>query len=298
MFRKIAISTAVLLFTLVVVTWFCRSLIAGLIVDELTRVANSSGLSLSVEFNFKKLALQSVKLDGIVQGVPLSLKVDELVILPSWSALVAGRGEASLKGRLYRGTLEARGVVALGSGEVSASALLERLELSEHPLLATLGIDRGQLTLEVPAFSIKEQVASGTFELNIIKARKTFATTLNKGVPMPITIPAFERADLDLKGGLSPTGLILRPVSASCDFGSGEGDLSATFERSKHSLELRGRSIELQGDFDITISEAGTPLLGDWLPLISQGSLKKDSKHFGLKIEGPSSRPQIRMTPR
>jgi hypothetical protein len=294
MFRKFAILLSLLLLAAAAGAWLCRDLVASLLIDRLEDATKASGLSLSIEkqaFNYQKLELNNVRLDGVIQGIPLSLKVDELTLVPAWSALLRGNAEATLKGRLYRGTLDAQASLSLGTGALLSSGTLERLELSEHPLLATLGIDRGQLTLVIPSFALKDRAPTGTFELTIIKARKSFATTLTKGVPMPITIPAFERADLSLKGGLTPSGLILRPASLSCDFGSASGDLSAI-------PSPGSRSIELEGDFEVSITDAGGTLLGDWLPLLSQGTLNKESRSFGVHIEGPSQRPQIRMTPR
>jgi len=294
MLRKLLLFLTAAVLSVGVLLWTCRSIIGAMLIERLTDNAKSSGLSLRVgkqSLNYRSFSLEDVQLDGIWGGTPVSLKVDELTISPTWASLLSGKGEAAFQGRLYRGTLEGRAYLLLSDGSGSASAVLDRLELSDYPLLGALGIDRGQLSLRVPSLSWKKGAPTGTFELEVIKARKAVASTLPKGMAIPITIPAFERVDISAKGGLAPSGIVLRPLTVNCDFGELTGDLSA-------SQRADSRALVLDGELETSLSESGGSLIGDWLPVISQGSLQKDVRKFTVHFSGPSSRPQIRMTPR
>jgi hypothetical protein len=273
-----------------------------MIAESLLNAVEKNAASQGVVFSYRErhlsglsLTLRDVRIDGIVRRVPLSLRIEELQLSPKLLALLSGTAFLSVSAQLYRGSMNADLASSFDGSAIQIEAHAERLELSDHPMVRALGIERGQFSFTAPKIEVIKGIPSGTFSLELVR----FGKSTNTDVALPnlgtVTIPAFERLSARLKGGIQNGKLIVRPFDVESDFGKVGGNLSLE-RQSVPAASRQPSDTELNGRFDVTLTPSGSALIGQWLPVMSNGSLSAEHTRFEILVTGSSAKPQVRMT--
>ena len=260
MIKKLLLVLALVVAVMCGALWSTRNSLADRALEALKHFAAEDGLVISYEdrdFNLVSLTLKNLRVDGLVKRTPISVRVDELLLSPRWTRVLSGELGAELQARMYRGQVFLTAWTPWDVTTLNLSGKIDRLELSDYPLIRATGISRGQLSLDVPAFRLSSTGNAGSFTAELIRLGKDTPTEIKNLLPSPISIPAFERINLAIRGGLTPDALILRPVDLNSDFGTLMGNFA---------LGL-GLSRKLEGQAQASLTPVGQQLLGPWLPV-------------------------------
>lgn len=308
-YKRLIVLVGLLLIGALSAWWVAVPMLADSLLSSVRQNAASQGVVFSYRERIMSglsLTLYDVRIDGVVRRVPLSVRIDELNITPRLLALASGSASLNVSARLYRGSVNADVDSSFDGSQLQIEATAERLEIAEHPMVRALGIERGQFSFNLPKLELIRGRPTGTFDLELVRLGKSTATEL----PLPnigtITVPAFERLSARFKGGVQDRKFIVRPLDIHSDFGDIGGNLA--FERLSASppptalpkapqLPTGGTSdTEMNARLEVTLTASGQALIGQWLPIISNGSLSAEHTRFEIQVSGPSARPQVRMT--
>ncbi len=275
---KIVLIPLIILLFITIILYLNLSSISNLAVGHLQRELRKSGIYTTLQeprLRFVGLSTPDVLLH--IQGSLLSFPLKDLDIDLSPAQALTGTLDARAQASLYNGQIHLHGKRI---GEVVQAELdFQGVNISENPQIAGFGITSGNLSGNITDFSLHGKEILGEAHINIEKLEKpdqTKLAALLTGLPFDITLPAFLKGNISLELKAAANTLYIKNFV----FKSSLGDIQlegTAGTQGAHALKLKGA---------VRLSESGAEELGDYLPLLSLGKLKKTDTSFKFTTTG------------
>jgi hypothetical protein len=260
--------------------------------QQLVSAAQQQGVRLAFEnFDIGIRSLSAKSAEVFVPAFLMLLPFEKIAIEPLWSALFSGSINAILKAQ-FAGSDATLTATDIGPQGAVISAHIQNLDIASLQQLALLGITSGNAEIHADAVRIdanSDFPRAGTIGIVIQHIEKPKPTTiaLSMGeLPFSLTIPALKRGKIESVAnfGEGSQAVLIRKFDWLSSWGA--VSLSGTVS-SDRQLKLKG---------EIFLSDEGSEAFRSYLPLISQGKLKYDTKKFSFTVNGPSQRPQVQFS--
>ncbi len=297
MVKKLLVWVLVLLLLAGALLWGVRNFLVSSTLERLRSGAATQGVVFSFgaqRTNLFTVTLTDVRIDGVLRRFPITLRIDEISISPAWNSFFEGKVGVELMARMYHGDIQGSASASWNGNSISLAATAERLEVSEHPMIQALGINRGQVSLFIPSLTSDPSGTTGSFVLKVIRLGKRSATKFPGGSLGPITVPAFERINAEVKGGIRDRTFVVRPLEIESDFGSFKGNFAI---EDSGSPRTDTEAPLVSGRATAHLSSSGQQLIGQWLPVISNGTVTADVSRFEIHVSGSTKHPVTKMLP-
>ena len=226
-----------------------------------------------------------------ISPILLLLPFKNVTLTPLWGSLLHGSLDAALKAQ-FAGSDSTLTVTNIGPSGAIISAHIQKLDVASIQQCAMLGISKGVAEVHADQVHLNRSSdfpSAGTVGVAVQHIEKPNQTTipLTLGeIPLTLTIPPLKRGKIEgiINFGTGSQAFVLRKL----DFLSSWGAVSLSGAiSSDRELKLKGETF---------LSDEGSAAFRSYLPLISQGRLKYETKKFSFSITGPTQRPQVQFT--
>ncbi|MBN8550583.1 MAG: type II secretion system protein GspN [Deltaproteobacteria bacterium] len=262
--------------------------------QSMVRSARDAGVLLS--FGNSQLSLSQLQAHQVKIAIPrkfLFFDVDSISLQPEYLTLLGLKPRMSLEAKLYEGTLNGIGQYWLRSGEGTGSIRAQDIKVAEHAQLSGLGLRDGTLALEGLDLSFDPSgLRSGKLQVLLQGVQKPQTSSFplrSFGLPLDLQLPSFSDLNLSLRADVQRPNIEI----SEFDLSSSLGTLKA---RGKLTLAPNGQpgSIILDGTTELT--SEGLAALGQYLPLLSGGSIDETTSRFRFLLKGSPQLPSLRLT--
>lgn len=287
---------AALLFVLLVASVFlvAPGRYQAYIEQALVQGARNAGISLNIggsELSLRRYIAHNVKI-----GFPRKLLFFDLTsveILPEYRTVFALNPRVRVNAKLYEGSMSLLGQYALRKGDGNGAVEIRDLKLSEHPQFAGFGIREGTLSADGKELHFDPQgLRTGDLRAALHGVEKPQATSFplrSFGLPLDLQIPAFSELNLIAHTVVQRPDVEISEVKLT----SSLGKLDA---RGKLALAPDGRPASWLIDGSAELTTAGLAALGQYLPLLSGGSIDEQTQRFRILIKGTPQAPTLRLS--
>ncbi len=267
--RVLVVASFAFVALLVIALTFDSSLMSEYLTGLLIQSVAKHGVTLSIGSLsplFIGVKLTAIKAFFAKSLISLSIDVSQTTC----SAISALSGEAScqIEASLYGGSVESTLAASQSEGAMS-NITLQRVQLSQHPQLAGLGIEQGTLDIENAALSWGPHgIQSAKASLQISDLSKPTQTILSQrltGLPVPISLPPITAEKIVAELSLSNNLLEI----ASLDLRSTLGSLSGSFSMPIAKGHRKMPSLEVS----LSLTESGVVALKPHLVFLCEASL-------------------------
>lgn len=218
----------------------------------------------------------------------LFFDIDSIEVLPVFSSLLSGVPLVKLQAKFYGGSVNADTSFAPSAGSVQTTVDVHNVALATHPVLAGVGFRSGTLTAQLSeALLDSHGLRQARFMLSISDGEKPQATSFalgSFGVPLNIELPAFSGLNLDATGSLQRPVVSIKHMTLESSLGNarftGEG-----------RLDERGRLASWSMDGTVELSQEGHARFGQWVVLMSNGSLDENVRRFRVSAKAAGGPP-------
>lgn len=214
------------------------------------------------------------------------LDVERLWVAPSLLSFFSAHPQVQGEALIYRGKLRADTGLSWQSGLQSATLRADGIHITEHPVIAGFGLRDGTLRGEVENARFDARgMESGEIELVIEGLNKPQATSFplqQFGLPFKLDLPAFENL------GIQAQAHFTRPAIEIKHFLS-ESSLATVRGTARLELSPSGRIRRWRVDGTTELTPAGQAFFGQYVVLLSGGSLDQSTQRFRFTTQGPDN---------
>ncbi|MBX7145177.1 MAG: hypothetical protein K1X79_12050 [Oligoflexia bacterium] len=220
------------------------------------------------------------------------LVLSRLTLIPHWGTLLGGRIGARVSALAYNGELSGDVTIVESENGLDTDFDLNGLQLNQHPVIEGFGIHSGLLDIKGSQFSVRNrEPRGGSISLELKGLGKPEASQLSLqtfGLPLNINIPSFSALDLKANCSAQQPAKLNCLIESSSSLLELSGQIDAGF--------VGGQLNELGANLKVHLADQGSAALGQYLPLLSTGVLKADSRAFSINISGPIRSPRIKFS--
>jgi hypothetical protein len=260
--------------------------------QQIVSAAQQQGIRLAFENAEVGLMTFSAKsAEVFVSPLLLLLPFKNVSLAPHYGSLLKGSLDATLKAQ-FAGSEATLTGVSIGPNGAILNGHIQKLDIASIQQLSMLGISKGIAEIHADNVHIdadNDFPTTGTVGITIQQIEKPNQTIIPltlDGLPLSLTIPPLNRGKVEgvINFGQGSQAVVIRKLDWLSSWGavSLSGALS-----SERELKLKGETF---------LSNEGSEAFRSYLPLISQGRLKYETKKFSFSITGPMRRPQVLFT--
>lgn len=262
--------------------------------QTLVQNARNAGVMLSIggaEFSPRSYTAHNLKI-----GIPrkfLFFDVDSIELRPEYMTLFSLSPRVQMNAKLYEGTISALAQYALRKGDGSGTISVKDLKVSEHPQFAGLGIRDGNLSADGNDLQFDQNgLRSGALSLTLSNVEKPQVSTFplrSFGLPLDLQLPAFSALNLVVRTSVHRPEVEISEINL-------QSSLGALHARGKLTLAPNGQPASWLIDGTAELSADGQTALGQYLPLLSGGSIDENTQRFRILMKGSPQMPTLRLT--
>jgi len=223
--------------------------------------------------------------------LPVNLEFQNLSFQPLVFDFIRGNGPSlQFAAEAYGGSISGSALSVMKNARLKAE--IKDLDLGLHPQLQALGLRSALVNLSI------DGVSKGPQELPdgelVVKVSKIDLPAFPANVTM-FPLPPIKDGAISFRLLAEPMQMTLSDLNGSCDHGSITG-------RIRVNAPTQNQRGNMDGDLNVTLTDTGAKLVGQWLPVISNGVLTATTKSFRIRLTGvacQSSRggpPEFRMS--
>ncbi len=262
--------------------------------QALVQGARNAGVMLSISGS--ELTPRSYTAHNVRISIPrkfLFFDVDLIEVLPEYSTLLTLAPRIQMNAKLYEGSMSVLGQYALRKGDGSGTLSVKDLKLAKHPQFAGFGVRDGSLSVDGKDLQFDNfGLRSGDVSLALNGVEKPQSSSFplrNFGLPLDLQIPAITGLNLTVKAYMDRPAVDLSEVRL-------ESSLGKLQARGKLTLAPNGQLASWLIDGTAELTADGQAALGQYLPLLSGGSIDETTQRFRILMKGTPQAPVLRLT--
>ena len=217
-----------------------------------------------------------------LSAIPLELADLELHV--PYGSLISAPA-ISVQGTLYEGSLKLNATSNYNGDKQTCTGEIKDSKISLHPQLKFLGFVGGLFSIEFDNLEVLDRKPhKGNVRFNLQNMKhpdKMELPPFLTGLPLTIRIPSFSIDSFVGDLSLENETIASREFTLKSSMGSVEGK----------ELVVKGPQ-ELEGYFDINLTDDGIGFIGPLLPLLSNKKLTETSRNFALSFNGSPQNPK------